>query len=85
MFNFREVEKIYNLMKQLKEKAFNSYYEVSEGKLFVEFEVDEFKYLEQYLKDWMLFNADIIVSYCVEWTDDDICRYNLYLNRGDVL
>ena len=85
MFNFREIEKIYKLMKNLKEKAFNSYYEVSEGKLFVEFEVDEFKYLEKYLKDWMLFNTDIIISYAVEWTDDDICRYNLYLNRGDVI
>lgn len=85
MFNFREVEKVYKLMKNLKEMGFHSYYEVSEAKLFVEFEVDEFKYLEQYIKDWMIFNTDIIISYSVEWTDDDICRYNLYLNRGEIV
>lgn len=85
MFNFREVEKVYKLMKFLKKLGFNCYYEVSEVKLFIEFEVDDFKFLEHYIKDWMIFNTDIIISYSVEWTDDDICRYNLYLNRGEVV
>lgn len=85
MFNFREVEKVYKLMKFLKKLGFNCYYEVSEAKIFIEFEVDDFKFLEHYMKDWMIFNTDIIVSYAVEWTDDDICRYNLYLNRGEIV
>ena len=85
MFNFREVEKVYKLMKFLKKLGFNCYYEVLEAKIFIEFEVDDFKFLEHYMKDWMIFNTDIIVSYAVEWTDDDICRYNLYLNRGEIV
>lgn len=84
MFNVRQIKKLYEFMEDLYKRGFRTYFEVSEAKVFVEFEVGEFKYLEKYIKDWLMFNSDIIVSYVVEWTDDDICRYNLFLNRGDI-
>lgn len=81
MFTFSEMTVLYKFLKELKEKAFNSYFEVEEGKIFVEFEVDEFQCLEKFIKDWLLFHSDIITAYNVEWTDDDVCRFNLFLRK----
>ena len=83
MFDFRQLKELFKFLSDLKNRGFRSYLELEECKVFIEFEVDEFNHLEKYIKDWLLFHSDIVAAYCVEWTDDDICRFNLYLNRGE--
>ena len=83
MFGFKQMKQLFNFVDDVHSKAFNVWFEVSENKIFIEFEVDDFKRLEKYIKDWLIFYSDIISAYDVEWTDDDICRFNLYLNKGE--
>lgn len=83
MFSFRQFNRLFIFMELLFNEGFNVYFEFSDRKVFVEFEVKDFKELDKLVKDWFLWNHDIITRYDIEWTDDDICRYNLYL-EGDI-
>lgn len=80
MFNFKEMKELYRFIEEV-DQCYNIYFDVSEGKIFIEFYVKEFKQLEKFVKDWLLFHSDIISSYDVEWTDDDVCRFNLFLRK----
>ena len=81
MFDFRQIRDLFSFLSGLKERGFYSYLELAEYKVFIEFEIDEFKYLEKYIKDWLIFHSDIVSAYTVEFTDDDLGRFNLYLMR----
>ena len=83
MYCFGQFRMLFIFTELLFKKGFNSYLELSDRKLFIEFEVKDFKELDKIIKDWLLFNYDIVTRYDIEWTDDDICRYNLYL-EGDI-
>ena len=83
MFSYRQFYKLHLFSQGLKNKGFTICFEFEDNKMFVEFEYDEFRFLEKYIKDWLIFNSDIISAYDVEWTDDEVCRFNLYFNRGD--
>lgn len=83
MFDFRQLKELFRFLSELKNRGFRSYLELAECKVFIEFEIDEFKYLEKYIKDWLLFHSDVVSAYEVEWTDDDVCRFNLFLNKGE--
>lgn len=80
MLNLAQLENIITFLRLLRDKNYFSFYEVKDGKIFIEFTVDEYKELDKLIKDWLLFHSEIISFYDVEWTDDNVCRYNLYLN-----